>query len=175
MIHDMRPAVMDAIRGSMNRRGALAALFAAIPLASLGGEHAAAMRNQRHGKHAAKSEGKSKKKAKAGPPGPQGGQGPAGARGPAGERGPEGPKAITSHLVMRQNTCNVPVGQSSSCSVSCVPGEIVVSGGFETGMQTVIVHMSARDPDDPLAWIVRVYNTGTGVNDLIAMVYCLPT
>jgi hypothetical protein len=42
-------------------------------------------------------------------------------------------------------------------------------------MQTVIVHMSARDPDDPLTWIVRVYNTGPGNNTLIAMVYCLPT
>ena len=88
MIHDMRPAVMHAIRSSMNRRGALAALFAAIPLSPLGGEHAAATRNQRHGKRGAKSEGKSKKKAKAGPPGPQGGQGPAG---PQGAEGPQGP------------------------------------------------------------------------------------
>jgi hypothetical protein len=64
MIHDMRPAVMNAIRRGINRRGAVTALLAGLPFASLGAEQADATRSQRHGTRSAKSERKRKKKAR---------------------------------------------------------------------------------------------------------------
>ena len=168
MIHDMRPAVMDAIRGSMNRRGALAAaLLAATPFACLGVEHASATGKQRHGKRGAKSEGKTKK-AKAGPAGPPGAQGPAGARGPA------GPKAITSDLVMHQQTCPVPATNTGTwCFVTCGEGEIVVSGGFAASSEGVSVFESARD--GTVGWVAGARNPSGSDGSVTVKVYCLPT
>ena len=77
MVHDMRPAVMNAIRSGINRRGALAALFAAVPFASLNLERPNAVAAQGRRKRA-KTEGKKKEKSSRGPAGPAGAQGPAG-------------------------------------------------------------------------------------------------
>ncbi len=171
MIHDMRPAVMDAIRSSMNRRGALAALFAAIPLVPLGGEHASAARNQRHGKRGAKSEGR-KKKAKPGPPGPQG---PPGGQGPAGARGTEGPKAITAPLTERFAMCALGPGEDEICTAPCNDGELAVSGGFAISHTTVIVMESRKTQE---TWAVRAINSDEDIVkaavSFTVYVYCLP-
>jgi len=168
MIHDVRPAVMNAIRSGINRRGALTALLAALPFAPLGVEHASATRNQRHGTRSAKSERKRKKKARAGPAGPQGTQGPAGAPGST------GPKAITSALLEREHTCQVAGNTlSSPCSVDCNPGEIAVSGGFEAQGAGIPVFESART--QPPGWKVRVQNLSGQELDVTVLVYCLPT
>jgi hypothetical protein len=171
MIPDMRPAVVHAIRSGMNRRGALAALLAAVPLASLGVEHASATRNQPQGKRTAKSERNRKKKARAGPAGPQGAQGPAGARGPAGEQGATGPKAITSPLVEHQLICRLPVlPWAYYCTVGCGAGETAISGGFESVQGVVVIHNSMQSPN---GWVVGAINTTPQEISLIAKVHCL--
>jgi hypothetical protein len=175
MIHDMRPAVMNAIRRGINRRGAVTALLAAIPFAPLGVEHASATRNQRHGTRSAKSERKRKKKARAGPAGPQGAQGPAGGRGPAGQQGATGPKAITAPLVEHRTQCSLqPSTFPSFCIVSCSAGEIPISGGFEASTGVSVIRSFLRFPSAD-AWVVAGINTTVQGQSLSAMVYCLPT
>ncbi len=66
VILDIHPAVANAIRSGINRRGALGALLGAIPFASLGAEQVDAARSQRQGKsgkqRAAKSEGRKRER-----------------------------------------------------------------------------------------------------------------
>ena len=175
MVHDIRPAVMNAIRSGINRRGALAALLAAIPFASLGPESTSAARNQRQGNRSAKSEGKKRKKARTGPAGPAGAQGPAGERGPAGEQGATGPKAITSPLVERRLQCALaPSAFPSFCIVGCGAGEIPISGGFEATTGVNVIRSFMRFPSAD-AWVVAGMNTTAQGQTLSAMVYCLPT
>jgi hypothetical protein len=169
MVHDFRPALAAAIRSGANRRGALAALLGAIPLAAVGALQADAARGQRHGKRAATSEGKKKKKAIPGPAGPQGAQGPAGAR------GPEGPKAITSTLEQRSQSCPVgtQTGDLAVCVQSCDEGHIAISGGFATSETGgVFVYESRREGN---SWVVKAVNTGGFRPGITTFVDCLPT
>jgi hypothetical protein len=163
MVRDIQPALAAVIRFGANRRGALAALLGVIPLAAVGATQADAARSQRHGKRAAKSEGKKKKKAI---PGPQGAQGPAGARGPT------GPKAITAPLVVHQKSCNTEtVLGPYVCIASCRTDEIAVSGGFSFAPATLVLHQSEMSGD---SWVVGVTNPTGAPQGFLAIVYCLP-
>jgi hypothetical protein len=130
MVHDVRPAITAAIRSGANRRGALAALLGAIPLAAIGAMQAEAARTQRHGQRAAKSEGKKKKKAIAGPAGPQGPQGP---------KGDKGDRGATPQVRLHTTQPSGYMARFTPVigTIYCDPGEYAIGGGFITASSSL--------------------------------------
>jgi hypothetical protein len=73
----------------------------------------------------------------AGTQGPDGAQGPIGSQGPDGAQGAQGPEGETEsmNLTERSQVCTdqnlAGSGATLTCEVSCLPGYVVMSGGFE--------------------------------------------
>ena len=97
----------------------------------------------------------------AGPTGATGPQGLQGAQGPIGPRGPIGPEgpAGDSNVVVRNTDC----GGATSCSASCLTGEIAVSAGITTSNGGTVSHsIELSNRSDASGWDGRAMNVRSG-------------
>ena len=108
-----------------------------------------------------------KKKSAKSKPGPQG---PAGPQGAAGQQGPPGPKFLTAAPTERKNDiCFVNANSPFTCSMSCLDGEIVVSGGH-TVPAFIFVEESKIAGN---GWTITVRNSSSTPGFFTVYVYCV--
>jgi hypothetical protein len=100
-----------------------------------------------------------------GPRGPAGVQGPPGAQGPAGEIG---------DMELRTAGQDLAGNSTTSLTVECPDGMKAVGGGFRGGPQGLVTESSP----DPLwewnTWVVKVKNTGSVTQRVVAFAFCAP-
>ena len=92
-----------------------------------------------------------------GPRGFQGAPGPQGVQGPAGAQGPAGPSAVSGITAVRASG-TVAAGDFDGGSVSCPPGQRVVSGGWFTDAPEGEIFLDDAT-DDRTGWAALLDNS----------------
>jgi len=109
------------------------------------------------------------RKALKGNTGPRGPQGAAGPAGPAGAQGPAGP-SVLSGLNRIEAAGTIAAGAVDSLTVTCPPGQGVVSGGFAASSGVVFFADTFGATN---AWSVGIDNAGSAVAaDATAIAFC---